>query len=247
MVEWNLLTVNIQQLKGVLDNMLILTGADYDAIRLSIKVASAATLLSLPFGFAYAYVMTFVRFRGKVLLEVLVNLPLTLPPVVMGYLLLLALGKNGWLAPLLEPLGVRIIFTWKAAVLASAVVGFPLLVRSIRLGMDTIDGRLIQASRTLGAGRPDTLFTIILPLSRGGIVAGSSLMFARSLGEFGATIIVAGNMPGVTQTIPLAIYDYTSSPGGDRAALSLCAVAIAISVLVLLVHEMLTRKLARRD
>ena len=227
--------------------MLLLTSADYDAIRLSIKVALVATLLSLPFGFVYAYVMTYFRFRGKVLLEVLVNLPLTLPPVVMGYLLLIALGKNGWLAPLLEPLGVRLIFTWKAAVLASALVGFPLLVRSIRIGMESIDRQLIQASRTLGAGRLDTLFTVILPLSRAGIVAGSSLMFARSLGEFGATIIVAGNMPGVTQTIPLAIYDYASSPGGETAALSLCLVAIAISVLVLLVHEMLVKKLARRD
>jgi len=227
--------------------MLLLTSADYDAIRLSIKVAIAATLLSLPFGFVYAYVMTYFRFRGKVLLEVLVNLPLTLPPVVMGYLLLIALGKNGWLAPLLESLGVRLIFTWKAAVLASALVGFPLLVRSIRISMESIDRQLIQASRTLGAGRLDTLFTVILPLSRAGIVAGSSLMFARSLGEFGATIIVAGNMPGVTQTIPLAIYDYASSPGGETAALSLCLVAIAISVLVLLVHEMLVKKLARRD
>ena len=227
--------------------MLLLTSADYDAIRLSIKVALVATLLSLPFGFVYAYVMTYFRFRGKVLLEVLVNLPLTLPPVVMGYLLLIALGKNGWLAPLLEPLGVRLIFTWKAAVLASALVGFPLLVRSIRIGMESIDRQLIQASRTLGAGKLDTLFTVILPLSRAGIVAGSSLMFARSLGEFGATIIVAGNMPGVTQTIPLAIYDYASSPGGETAALSLCLVAIAISVLVLLVHEMLVKKLARRD
>ena len=227
--------------------MLTLTGPDYDAIRLSVKVALAATLLSLPFGFVYAYLMTFFRFRGKVLLEVLVNLPLTLPPVVMGYLLLIALGKNGWLAPLLEPLGVRLIFTWKAAVLASALVGFPLLVRSIRISMESIDCQLVQASRTLGANPLDTLFTIILPLSRAGVVAGSSLMFARSLGEFGATIIVAGNMPGVTQTIPLAIYDYASSPGGEAAALSMCVVAVAISVLVLLVHEMLIKKLARRD
>jgi len=227
--------------------MFILTGPDYDAIWLSVKVALTATLLSLPLGFVFAYVMTFFRFRGKVLLEVLVNLPLTLPPVVMGYLLLVALGKNGWLAPLLEPLGVRLIFTWKAAVLASALVGFPLLVRSIRIGMESIDRQLIHASRTLGASGLDTLFTIVLPLSRAGIVAGSSLMFARSMGEFGATIIVAGNMPGLTQTIPLAIYDYAGSPGGERAALTLCGVAIAISVLVLLVHEALAKKLARRD
>jgi len=227
--------------------MLSLTSADYDAIRLSVKVATSATLLSLPFGFAYAYVMTFFKFRAKMLLEVLVNLPLTLPPVVIGYLLLIALGKNGWLAPLLELFGVRLIFTWKAAVLASALVGFPLLVRSIRISMESIDFKLVQASRTLGACRLDTLFTIILPLSRAGIVAGSSLMFARSLGEFGATIIVAGNMPGITQTIPLAIYDYASSPGGETAALSLCVVAVALSVLVLLAHELLIKKMARRD
>jgi molybdate transport system permease protein len=227
--------------------MLLLTPADYDAIRLSVKVALAATALSLPFGFLFAYVMTFLRFRGKVLLEVLVNLPLTLPPVVIGYLLLLALGKNGWFAPLLDTLNLRIIFTWKAAVLASAVVGFPLLVRSIRIGMESIDYQLVQASRTLGARGLDTLFTIILPLSRPGIIAGSSLMFARSRGEFGATIIVAGNIPGVTQTIPLAIYEYASSPVGESAALSLCIVAVAISVLVLLFHEFLSTKLARRD
>lgn len=227
--------------------MPFLTSADHDAIALSIRVALAATLLSIPFGFAYAYLMTFCRFRGKVLLEVLVNLPLTLPPVVMGYLLLLALGKNGWLSFLLEPLGVQLIFTWKAAVLASAVVGFPLLVRSIRIAMEGIDTRLIQASRTLGAGRLDALFSVVLPLSKAGVVAGSSLMFARSLGEFGATVIVAGNIPGATQTIPLAIYDYAGSPGAESAALSLCMVAVAISVLVLLLHETLAGKPAGRD
>ena len=227
--------------------MFILTYADYDAIRLSIKVALVATVISLPFGIVFAYVMTFYRFKGKVLLEVFVNLPLTLPPVVIGYLLLIALGKHGWFAPLLDALDLRLIFTWKAAVLASAVVGFPLLVRSIRIGMEGIDHQLIQASRTLGAGSLDTLFTIILPLSLRGILAGSSLMLARSLGEFGATIIAAGNIPGVTQTIPLAIYDYASSPTSEAAALSLCVVAVAISVLVLLFHELLSNKLARRD
>jgi molybdate transport system permease protein len=227
--------------------MLLLTPADYEAIRLSIKVALTATALSLPVGFIFAYLMTFYKFKGKVLLEVLVNLPLTLPPVVIGYLLLIALGKNGWLAPLLDLLGLRLIFTWKAAVLASAVVGFPLLVRSIRIGMEGIDHQLIQASRTLGAGGLDTLFTIILPLSLRGILAGSSLMLARSLGEFGATIIAAGNIPGVTQTIPLAIYEYASSPTSEAAALSLCIVAVALSVLVLLFHELLGLKLARRD
>ncbi|HLO24814.1 MAG TPA: molybdate ABC transporter permease subunit [Geobacteraceae bacterium] len=227
--------------------MLSFTPADYDAIRLSAKVAVVATLASLPFGFGAAYLLNYRTFRGKTLMEVFVNLPLTLPPVVIGYMLLLVLGKNGWLGRLLEPLGVRLIFTWKAAALASAVVGFPLLVRSIRIGMESIDERLIQASRTLGARWYDTLFTVIVPLSFRGIMAGSSLMFARSLGEFGATIIVAGNIPGVTQTMPLAIYDYASSPGGETMALSLCLVSLALSLLVLLLHEVIGKKLARKD
>ena len=224
-----------------------LSPTDYDAIRLSLQVAVAATILSLPFGFAVSYLITFVRFRGKVLLEVLVNLPLTLPPVVVGYFLLLLLGKQGWLGSLLNDMGIRIIFTLKAAVIASAVVGFPLLVRSLRLGMEWIDPQLINASRTLGARPLDTLLTVILPLSVPGLAAGSSLMFARSLGEFGATIIVAGNIPGVTQTIPLAIYEYASSPTSESLALSLCLVSVVISAGVLFLHEMMARKMKRRS
>ena len=220
--------------------------ADIDAIRLSLQVAVAATVVALPFGFAAAYLITFVRFRGKVLLEVLVNLPLTLPPVVIGYFLLLLLGKHGWLGALLNEAGIRLIFTLKAAVLASAVVGFPLLVRSLRIGMEGIDPQLISASRTLGASWHDTLLSIIMPLSLPGLLAGSSLMFARSLGEFGATIIVAGNIPGVTQTIPMAIYDYASSPGSEKMALSLCLVSVVISVAVLFLHEKLAGKVGRR-
>jgi len=226
--------------------MISLSPTDYDAIRLSVQVAIAATLLSLPFGFIVAYLITFVRFRGKVLVEVLVNLPLTLPPVVVGYFLLLLLGKNGWLGTLLNEAGIRLIFTLKAAVIASAVVGFPLLVRSLRIGMESIDPQLINASRTLGARWHDTLLTVILPLSLPGLFAGSSLMFARSLGEFGATIIVAGNIPGVTQTIPLAIYDYANSPGSEKMALSLCLVAVVISMGVLFLHEAMVKKMARR-
>ena len=228
--------------------MLGFTPADYSAILLSLRVAVVATMLSLPFGFAVAYIMTYKRFRGKIALDVLVNLPLTLPPVVIGYLLLLLLGQNGWIGKwVLQPLGIRLIFTWKAAVIATAVVGFPLMVRSIRTGMETIDERLIQASRTLGAGWLDTIITVIVPLSVRGLIAGSALMFARGQGEFGATIIVAGNIPGVTQTIPLAIYEYVSSPRGDAMALSLCVVSIAISVAVLLFHEWLSRRTVRVD
>lgn len=228
--------------------MLTFGPSDYSAILLSLKVAVTATLLSLPFGFAVAYLMTYKRFRGRVALDVIVNLPLTLPPVVIGYLLLLLLGQQGLIGKwVLQPLGIRLIFTWKAAVIGTAVVGFPLLVRSIRTGMETIDERLIQASRTLGAGWLDTIVTVIAPLSMRGIVAGSILMFARGLGEFGATIIVAGNIPGVTQTIPLAIYEYVSSPKGDVMAMALCLVSITISVAVLTFHEWLGRRMVRAD
>jgi len=226
--------------------MISLAPSDYDAIRLSLQVAIAATILSLPFGFAVAYLITFVQFRGKVFLEVVVNLPLTLPPVVIGYFLLLFLGKKGWLGSLLNDAGMRLIFTLKAAVIASAVVGFPLLVRSLRIAMEGIDPQLINASRTLGACCYDTLLTVILPLSLPGLVAGSSLMFARSLGEFGATIIVAGNIPSVTQTIPMAIYEYASSPTSEMMALSLCLVSVAISMVVLYLHEIMAKKMARK-
>jgi len=224
------------------------TSAEYMAILLSLKVSIVATLVSLPFGFGAAYAMTYRQFRGKVLLDVAVNLPLTLPPVVIGYLLLLLLGQRGFIGRhLLQPLGITLIFTWKAAVVATAVVGFPLMVRSIRLGMEGVDERLIQAARTLGAGWFDTIVTVIIPLSLRGIAAGSALMFARGLGEFGATIVVAGNIPGVTQTIPLAIYEYASSPDGDAMALALCLVSVVISVVVLLLHEYLNRRIAKAD
>lgn len=227
--------------------MLDFTSNDYSAILLSLKVAVTATLISLPFGFATAYLMTFKRFRARILLDIIVNLPLTLPPVVIGYLLLILLGRQGPVGKLLFPMGIQIIFTWKAAVIATAVVGFPLMVRSMRTGMESIDKTLIDASRTLGAGRIDTIITIIAPLSIRGIIAGSLLMFARGLGEFGATVIVAGNIPGVTQTIPLAIYEYTGSPRGDTMALALCIVSIVISVAVLIFHEWLSGRMSRAD
>jgi molybdate transport system permease protein len=228
--------------------MLGFTPADYSAIFLSLKVATAATLISLPFGFTVAYLMTFRRFRGRIALDVAVNLPLTLPPVVIGYLLLILLGQKGFIGQtVLQPLGIRLIFTWKAAVIATSVVGFPLMVRSIRTAMEGIDERLVQVSRLLGARMIDRVATVVLPLSVRGVIAGSVLMFARALGEFGATVIVAGNIPGVTQTIPLAIYEYASSPKGDVMALSLCAISITISVAVLVFHEWLGRRMARSD
>ncbi|MBE0582779.1 MAG: molybdate ABC transporter permease subunit, partial [Desulfofustis sp.] len=168
------------------------------------------------------------------------------PPVVTGYLLLLLFGRNGWLGKLFSVLDITIIFTLRGAVIASTVVGFPLLVRSIRIGLEGIDRQYLQASRTLGATWWDTLFTITLPLTSRAILAGMTLMFARSLGEFGATIVLAGNIPGVTQTIPLAIYQYTGIPGGDKMALSLCLVSIVLSFVVLMVGEVVNKTLARR-
>ncbi|MBU1168006.1 MAG: molybdate ABC transporter permease subunit [Proteobacteria bacterium] len=221
--------------------MVTMSPQDIQAIVLSLKVATAATLLSAPAGFAAAYFLVFSKIPGKTVFEGIFNLPLVLPPVVVGYLLLILLGQNGFMGPLLGKLGIRVIFTLKGAVIASAVVGFPLLVRSVRIGMEGIDEHYILASRTLGAGWWDTLFTVILPLSGRALIAGMTLMFARSLGEFGATIILAGNIPGITQTIPLAIYDYTNTPGGDSMALSLCLVSIVLSFVVLMISESMAR------
>lgn len=226
--------------------MTFLSPQDGQAILLSIKVACAATVISVPLGFAAAYLLVFVRLPGKAILEGLINLPLVLPPVVVGYLLLLLFGRNGGLGPLLTALNIRIIFTLTGAVIASAVVGFPLLVRAIRIGMESIDEHYLQASRTLGAGWWDMVLTVILPLSGRALMAGMTLMFARSLGEFGATIVLAGNIPGVTQTIPLAIYEYTNTPGGDRMALSLCLVSVLLSFAVLLISEATGRSFKRR-
>ena len=226
--------------------MFSFTPSDLQAISLSLQVACSATLISLPFGFFTAYLLVFFNFPGKALVEGVINLPLVLPPVVTGYLLLLLLGRNGWLGSILQVFEISIIFTLAGAVIASAVVGFPLLVRSIRTAMEGIDEEYMKASRTLGAGWLDTLLSIVLPLSIRGILAGMTLMFARSLGEFGATIILAGNIPGETQTIPLAIYQYTSSPGGDAMARGLCLVSIILSFVVLLASDTVIRNVRRR-
>ncbi len=226
--------------------MALLSPHDLQAIWLSAKVACTATLISAPFGFAAAYLLVFVRLPGKPLLEGVLNLPLVLPPVVVGYLLLLLFGTKSGLGALLARFDLRVIFTLSGAVIASSVVGFPLLVRAIRIGLEGIDRRYLQASRTLGARWWDTLFSVILPLSGRAVLAGMTLMFARSLGEFGATIVIAGNIPGVTQTIPLAIYDYTNTPGGDTLALSLCLVSIVLSLTVLMISEAASRSLQRR-
>lgn len=223
--------------------MSFLQPSDMQAIVLSFKVACTATLLSTPLGIGVAYILVHTRIPGKALWEGIINLPLVLPPVVIGYLLLVLLGRHGWIGAFLIRFDLQIIFTLTGAIIASAVVGFPLLVRSIRLGMESVDPSYRRAARTLGAGPWDTFFTITLPLSGRAVFAGMTLMFARSLGEFGATIILAGNIPGVTQTIPLAIYEYTSSPRGDKMALSLCLVSIVLSFIVLLASGAATKSL----
>jgi molybdate transport system permease protein len=226
--------------------MSFLQPSDLDAILLSLKVACTATLLATPLGVGVAYLLVHTRIPGKAIIEGIVNLPLVLPPVVIGYLLLVLFGRHGWIGTWLIRFDIQIIFTLTGAVIASVVVGFPLLVRSIRLGMESVDASYHRAARTLGAGAWDAFFTITLPLSGRAVFAGMTLMFARSLGEFGATIILAGNIPGVTQTIPLAIYEYTSSPGGDRMALSLCLVSILLSFIVLLASGAASKRLERR-
>jgi len=226
--------------------MFFLQPSDLDAILLSFKVACTATLLATPLGIGVAYLLVHSRIPGKTLIEGFVNLPLVLPPVVIGYLLLVLFGRHGWIGAWLIRFDIQIIFTLTGAIIASAVVGFPLLVRSIRLGMESVDASAQRAARTLGASAWDAFCTITLPLSGRAICAGMTLMFARSLGEFGATIILAGNIPGVTQTIPLAIYEYTSSPGGDRMALALCLVSILLSFVVLLASGAASKSLVRK-
>lgn len=226
--------------------MLTFSPQDLSAIELSLKVAISATLLSTPLGIAVAYLLTLKKIRGRAVLEGIINLPLVLPPVVVGYLLLLAFGQYGVFGKFLNRFDIQVIFTLTGAVIASAIVGFPLLVRSIRIGMEAIEPAYFNVARTLGAGWWDSFFSVILPLSRRAIFAGMTLMFARSLGEFGATVILAGNIPGVTQTIPLAIYEYTNVPGGDSMALSLCLVSIGLSFIVLLISEATARRLKKR-
>ncbi len=216
---------------------------EWQAVGLSLQVAVAAVVASLPLGIAIAWLLARKQFWGKAALETLVNLPLVLPPVVTGYLLLVLFGRNGWLGGFLEDrLGIHIIFTWKAAALASAVMAFPLMVRSIRLDFKSVDVHLEQAARTLGAGPWDAFFTITLPLARRGIIAGCLLAFARSIGEFGATIMISGNIPGVTRTMPLEIYSLLESPGGETQVRGLLVVSVLIAAGAVIVGEILERR-----
>jgi molybdate transport system permease protein len=217
------------------------------AIRLSLWVAFWAMLVSLPVGIAVALVLARGRFWGKALLDATVHLPLVMPPVVTGYILLLLFGRNGPLGRFLaESLGIVFAFRWTGAALACAVMGFPLMVRSIRLSLDAVDRRLEAAAGTLGASGFWIFATITLPLILPGILAGMILAFARALGEFGATITFVSNIPGETQTIPTAIYFLLQEPGGDLAALRLTLVSIAISLAALIAAEPLMARASRR-
>jgi len=217
------------------------------AIRLSLRVAFWAMLCSLPVGVAMALLLARGHFWGKSLLNAVVHLPLVMPPVVTGYLLLLLFGRKGPLGRLLaESLGIVFAFRWTGAALACAVMGFPLMVRSMRLSVEAVDRRLEDAAGTLGANAFWVFATITLPLILPGIVAGMILSFARALGEFGATITLVSNIPGETQTLPTAIYMLIQVPGGDLAAFRLTLVSIAISLAALLVSEVLIERATRR-
>jgi molybdate transport system permease protein len=220
-----------------------LTPDEWSAIRLSLQVAVTATIVSLPFGIALGYLLARRQFWGKSLVETFVSLALVLPPVVTGYLLLVLFGRRGWIGSVLDEwFGIHVVFTWKAAALASAVMAFPLMVRSIRVAFAEIDQRLEMAAGTLGAGRLETFARISLPLARRGILAGAVLAFARSIGEFGATVMVAGNLPGETQTIPLYIYTQANAPGGIDQSARLVVACVCIAIVALGLSEFLERK-----
>jgi len=220
-----------------------LTPSELEAVRLSLKVAAASVLASLPFGFALAWLLARRQFPGKSLLDAVIHLPLVLPPVVIGYLLLVLFGRRGPIGQWLdETFGIVFAFRWTGAALACALMGLPLLVRAIRQSLEAVDRRLESAAATLGAGRLWVLASVTIPLSLPGIVTGMLLSFARSLGEFGATITFVSNIPGETQTLPLAIYTYTQVPGGDPQAMRLCVLSVLLSLAALLASEFIVRR-----
>ena len=224
-----------------------LTPDEATALVLSLKIAFWATLASLPPGIAVAYVLARCRFRGHALLNGIVHLPLVLPPVVTGYLLLIGFGRKGPFGQALEACcGIVLSFRWTGAALAAAVMAFPLLVRAVRLSIEAVDGRLEQAAATLGAPPWWVAVSITLPLALPGILAGAVLGFAKALGEFGATITFVSNIPGETRTVAAAIYTYTQVPGGDGPAMRLVVVAVVVSMAALVLSEWLARRVTRR-
>jgi len=224
-----------------------LTALEVESLRLSLWVSGWAVVASLTAGIAVAWVLARLRFPGKVLLDGLVHLPLVLPPVVTGYTLLVIMGKNGILGSLLQKtIGLSFSFNWKGAALASAIMAFPLLVRAVRLSIETVDQGLEAAARTLGARPLRVFFTVTLPLIMPGVLAGVILCFARSLGEFGATITFVSNIPGETRTLPLALYTLTQVPGGEASALRLCIISVLLALMALVGSELMARRLHQR-
>ena len=219
-----------------------LSGEEWQIVRLSLLVGGSATLVSLPIAFALAWVLARWRFPGKLLLDAVVTLPLVVPPVVTGWLLLLAFAPAGPAGRLLASLGVSVLFRWTGAAIAAGVMALPLSVRAIRQSIEAVDRRLEGAARTLGAGRWRVFATIVLPLSLPGVLAGAVLGFARSIGEFGATITFVSNVPGETQTLPLAIYAALQRPDGDATVWRLSAISVGLSLAALIVAELLARR-----
>lgn len=224
-----------------------MTELEYQALILSLKVGAYAVLWLIPLGIALAWLLSRKEFIGKSILDSLIYLPLVLPPVVIGYLLLISLGRQGFLGNwLYEHFGLVFSFNWKGAVVACVVVALPLMVRSVRLSLDNVDPKLEHAASTLGASPLKVFFTITLPLTIPGIITGTMLSFARSLGEFGATISFVSNIPGETQTIPLAMYNFIETPGAEIEAARLCVISIALALSTLMISEWLNRKAASR-
>ncbi|WP_299301155.1 molybdate ABC transporter permease subunit [uncultured Litoreibacter sp.] len=219
---------------------------EWQAITLSLQVALTATILSLPLAIWVAHVLARKTFPGKQILNAAVHLPLILPPVVTGYLLLLAFGAQGAIGAMLAKIGVTLAFKWTGAVLASAIMAFPLMVRAIRLGIEAVDPKLEQAATTLGASPAKVFATITLPMCLPAIIAGAVLAFAKALGEFGATITFVASIPGETRTLPSAIYAFLQVPGAERSAINLTIIAVIIAVAALLISEWLAQKAARR-
>ncbi len=227
--------------------MLALTPLETEALALSLRVAFWSVLLSLPLGIAIAWLLARRDFVGKQLVNGLIHLPLVLPPVAIGYLLLLLFGRRGPLGIFLyQTFGITVAFTWKGAAIASAVMAFPLMVRAIRLSLEAVDRRLEAAARTLGAGPARVFITITLPLALPGVLTGAILSFARSLGEFGATITFVSNIPGETRTLPLALYTLSQTAGGEAGALRLVVVSFLLAMAALIASELLARRLLGR-
>src|SRR6188472_3810877 len=227
--------------------MFELSPDEWIAVRLSLKIAVVATLVALPFGIALAFLLARKAFWGKALLDGIVHLPLVLPPVVTGYLLLISFGRRGAVGAFLaEHFGIVFSFRWTGAALACGVMAFPLLVRAIRLSFEAIDRRLEDAAATLGANGIWAFLTVTLPLALPGIIAGMVLAFAKALGEFGATITFVSNIPGETQTLSLAIYALTQTPGGDAGVWRLAALSVCVSFVALVAADALARRTAVR-